>query len=953
MSIQRHFLGWDEPVTAKVRQFLLPSRPSGPVDLEPLLIVVPTRQAGRRLREALALHCAQQNTALLSPRVVTPASFLHSERESARVANHTEAMAAWIDVLMNADLSQYGEFFTARAPDQSFAWAMHTGGLLQRLRDTLADGGHRIADVCAGYGHILEERDRWDDMSRLEAAYLTRLADLGLEDPCQTMIRRAADPELPEEVERIVVAAVPDPAPLTLRALEALASRMPVDILVHAPESLADHFDDLGRPITTEWTESEIAIPEADRNVVLTGSLMSQSRRVLEIMAGESHRLGPADIAIGVPNSDITPFLMADLADRDLVAFDPAGRSMAEHPLCRLLESFHALVTEGTYATFSAFLRHVDVLSFLNRKHDLSTRWLLQELDEFQNQHLPLGMEDITRHLAPGGPVSQQDRRSFRSLSRAAALIQEQLDSFQRQDMDTAVRSLLQTLYEVRMVNPNNPEDEEFIAASGLIDATLRELAGDVIARLGIDKANALALLLQRLSAQRYFVERKGAVIDLEGWLELPWNGARLMIVTGMNDGFVPDGQLSDVFLPDTLRKQLGLRCDADRLARDAYLMQGLIESHRDDGRVCFLVSKTGATRDPLKPSRLLFRCGDAQLVGRARRLFGDPEDRQDSYPPAVSFRLRANPPADLPADSLTPARLSVTQFREYLTCPFRFYLKIILGMEELDDEKVEMDAMDFGSLVHEVLGSMAGSAEMAISEDYVKLADFLSEEAARWAAARYGQPLPLQIRIQLDAARQRLRAAARVQVDLVREGWRIIESEVRIGAELAGLRIGGRIDRIDRHDRSGQIRILDYKTSDNLQKPDEAHLGTVVDGVADYMKVAVNGKARRWTDLQLPLYRILLPGDKYPPGNVEAGYFNLPKTTDETGVMIWQDLDDRLLESARACAESAVRDILKRRFWPPVKKVQYDDFESLFPRDIPDCVDVQAFEAFLRGKTE
>jgi hypothetical protein len=101
--IPGHFLGWDAPVTTKVQQFLLPPRESmisGPVDLENQLIVVPTRQAGRRLREALAMHCAEQNTALLSPRVVTPAFFLHSEHESSRAANQTEVTAVWIDVLM-------------------------------------------------------------------------------------------------------------------------------------------------------------------------------------------------------------------------------------------------------------------------------------------------------------------------------------------------------------------------------------------------------------------------------------------------------------------------------------------------------------------------------------------------------------------------------------------------------------------------------------------------------------------------------------------------------------------------------------------------------------------------------------------------------------------------------------------------------------------------------------
>ncbi len=953
MAVERHFLGWDGAVTERVRQFLLPSQLSGPADLGSQLIVVPTRQAGRRLREALAMHCGEQNTALLSPRVVTPAFFLHAEHQLGRVANQTEATAVWIDVLMKADLSQYSAFFPARTPEQSFTWAMYTGSLLQRLRDTLADGGHRIVDIYAKYGSILEEQERWKDMAGLEAAYLARLGDPGLEDACDTMIRLAERPELPEGVERIVVASVPDPTPLTLRVLEHLSSRVAVDILVHAPESMADCFDEWGRPVTERWSDSEITIPDPQSNVILAGSLMSQSHKVVEVMAEESHRFGPADIAIGVPNSEITPLLMADLADKNLIAFDPAGKSMTDHPLYRLLESFHTLATERTYASFSALLRHIDVLTFLSKKHRIPPRWLLQELDEFQNQHLPLGIEDMAGRLLSNSPRGSQDHPEFRSLRKAVLFIHDQLESFHHQDMDTAVRSLLQALYEVRILHPGDPEDEEFIAASGLIDTTLREMATGVIGRLGIDKTNALQILLQRLSPQRYSVERQGAVIDLEGWLELPWNPARLMIVTGMNDGFVPDGQLSDAFLPDTLRRQLGLRCDADRLARDAYLMRGLIESHSDDGRVCFLVSKTGATRDPLKPSRLLFRCSEAELPQRARQLFGDPADEQAGFPPTISFRLQPTPPADITADRFDPGRLSVTKLKEYLQCPFRFYLKNILGMEALDDEKVEMDAPDFGSLVHNVLSQIPRSSEMVRCDNPTRLAEFLSGEADKWATERFGHPLPLQIRIQLDAAKQRLRAAARVQADLVKAGWQIIDSEVSIKEEIHGMPVGGRIDRIDRHSMTGRIRILDYKTSDLPQRPDEAHLGPVVDDVTDYMKVTVDDKEKRWVDLQLPLYSLLLPEERFSGSTVELGYFNLPKATDETGVVIWEGLDDHLLASASLCAESVVEDIRNRRFWPPIKRVKYGDFESPFPGDIPDCVDVEAFEAFMRRETK
>ena len=953
MPATRHFLGWDAQVTAKVREFLLPSQLSGPVDLEKQLIVVPTRQAGRRLREALAMHCAEQNTALLSPRVVPPTFFLHSEHESVKMANQTEVAVVWADVLMRANLNQYSEFFPVRTADQGFTWAMHTSELIQRLRDTLVEGGYRIADIYNNFGGRLEEQERWEDMAKLEAAYLTRLEELGLQDPYEITIQRAEKPELPKGIERIIVAAVPDPIPLMLPALEYLASQVPIVILVYAPESMADYFDDWGRPVTEKWNQSQIAIPDAKRNLFLTSSPMSQSHKVAEVIAEESNHFGPSDVAIGVPNSEITSFLMADLADKDLITFDPAGKSMAEHPLYRLLKSFCALVTEKTYSNFSAFLRHADVLTFLQRKYNLSSRWLLEELDRFQNQHLPLGMEDITCRFSHKLSGRQEGHREFGNLGKAVVFIQEQMELFQGKNIDNAIRSLLQTLYEVRMVNPNDPDDEEFIAVSKLIDGTLRELASEVISKLGIEKRNALEMLLQRLATQHYYLERKGAVIDLEGWLELPWNGAPLLIVTGMNDGFVPGGRLSDVFLPDTLRKQLNLRCDADRLARDAYLMRGLIESHQKGGRVCFLVNKTSAMGDPLKPSRLLFRCSDAELPQRARQFFGDPDEKQDNYPPTISFRLEVSPPADILADKLNPRKLSVTKLKDYLICPFRFYLKHVLDMEGLDDEKVEMDALDFGSLVHEVLRKMAQSSEMGQCENDRKLGEFLCAEAENWVAERFGHSPPLQIRIQLDAAKQRLCAAARVQADLGREGWEILDSEVKIEAELSGMPISGKIDRIDRHTETGHIRILDYKTSDNSHGPDKVHLGPVSQDVADYMSVTVNGKEKRWVDLQLPLYRILLPKEEVFKNQIELGYFNLPKAVNDTGVVVWEDLDGELLESAKTCAESIVEDIQNCRFWPPAKKVAYDNFESLFPAGIPDCIDVAAFETFMGKKTK
>ncbi len=950
MSIELRFIDWDSPATTKVREFLIPHPPSKAVDLANDLIVVPTRQAGRRLREALAAHCASHKTALLSPWVVEPADFLETRERAATIARPLETVAVWVETLLKTDLNRHRGLFPAGVPSPDFAWALHTADLIQKLRKDLADGGYLISHVVRDHSGLLEELGRWRDMAALENDYLERLGSLGLVDKYQSMIRCAENPEVPRGVERVIVAAVPDPTPLTVRALERLAVNMPVLVLVHAPQLLADRFDGWGRPLAVAWAESRIAIPDAEANIILSGSPWAQSARTLELIAAEAERFGPADIAIGVPDSQVTPFLTADLAKRGLVPFDPAGKSVAQHPLYLLLEAFRGLVNESSYQAFSTAVRNADLLGLLAGDHQMSSHRLLEELDKLQNDHLPQTLEDIEQALSPR--ARREARAKFPNLAQAAVFLLGQVKAFEGADLDTALRGFLQKVYERCTVNARHPDDADFIAVAESIDTALRQLNSDPVLALGLDKRQALELLLSSLGSQTYYPEPEDAVIDLEGWLELPWNDAPFLIVTGMNDGSVPATRLDDVFLPDSLRRQLGLRHDSDRLARDAYLMSTLIESRRERGRVCFIAGKTGSTGDVLKPSRLLFLCSDEELPRRAERLFGSPAETRVNVASSISFRLEVTPPRDVPAGKLKPATIQVTAFSDYLTCPFRFYLKRILGMKEMDDLKTELEPMDFGSLVHDVLQEMAQDEAMRCCREAGQLADLLCARADHWVTEHLGRHPPLQVEVQLESARGRLREAAKVQVKLVRQGWEILACERPIQGELEGMAVRGKIDRIDRHREDGRIRLLDYKTSEQPQSPQEAHIASLPRDreIAEYAMVTVNGSQRRWTDLQLPLYAILLSSDPEFSGHCELAYFNLPKALPDTGLAIWESFSADLLQSARTCACGVIRDIHSRRFWPPTPRVRYDDFESLFPGDVSDCVNGEAFQAYLKG---
>ena len=347
-SDRRIFLGWDQPIVASAVDHLIADRdvgPGRPLDLTDVLIVVPTRQAGRRLREALAKWSAAQGTAVIMARTVTPAFFLRNKTVTdVKEVPSTVAAGVWAKLLMEADLTEYPDLFPAELPDRDYGWALRTGSTLARLRYTLADAGLKISDVPGEAEDQLDEPERWMNMGTLEDMYLAELANMGFTDPVVAEINRAKSPVLPEGVKYVVVAAVPAPTPLMLEALKALEKiSVQMDVLVHADEKSKDWFDDWGQPDPVKWCKAPIHIPEFQKCVRLAADPQAQASLVSEIIAEHATDIGPNDIAIGVPDATVIPFLESHLAACNLPAFDPSEKAVSNHPLYRLLKSFCSL----------------------------------------------------------------------------------------------------------------------------------------------------------------------------------------------------------------------------------------------------------------------------------------------------------------------------------------------------------------------------------------------------------------------------------------------------------------------------------------------------------------------------------------------------------------------------------------------------------------------------------
>ena len=182
---------------------------------------------------------------------------------------------------------------------------------------------------------------------------------------------------------------------------------------------------------------------------------------------------------------------------------------------------------------------------------------------------------------------------------------------------------------------------------------------------------------------------------------------------------------------------------------------------------------------------------------------------------------------------------------------------------------------------------------------------------------AAYGASPLSAVAVQVEQLRLRLAAFARWQAAHAAEGWRILRVEAQPeepGAAFvvdgAPMSHRGRIDRIDLREASGELLVLDYKTGDRAKSPEQAHR-----------------QGDDWIDLQLPLYRHLLPALGIE-GRTKLGYVVLRTSTAAVGLLEapWSEED---LQSADRTAEEVIRKVRQGSFWPPTRPAP-EYFEEL-----------------------
>jgi hypothetical protein len=860
------------------------------------------------LLEILVDQAEARRLVLVPPRIVTAGQLPEILYEAQRpVANALTQQLAWVEALRHTDTRLLAHLTRHLPADHDlFAW-LAFGELLAALHDELAGEGLTFADV-ATRGETLaafHESARWHALAAIQGRYLQALEAHGLWDQPTARLRAIDHGACRTGYDIILVGTVDLNA--TQRAmLNQVKDR--VTALIFAPPALADRFDAYGCVVAPAWQEVQIDLEAAD--IAMVDSPSDQADAVVRTLARFNGAFAADDITIGVPDVRIVPYIQQRLAAYGLPLRYGAGTPVTSTSPCRLLRAVAAYLDNNSFAAFANLVRHPALEQWLATQ-GIASDWL-SALDDYYNTHLPARVN---------GQWWSAPRPQHRLQPACAALesLLAPMQSEARQPHEWTV-PILALVLEVYGHSPLHSDDEaqrtSLVACEHLQQAAHEHLQVHESLAPRISGAAALRLVLQALEDVTVPPRFDQAAIELLGWLELPLDDAPALIVTGFSEGYVPASQSGELFLPEMLRSHLGLPDNARRYARDAYNLAMLAASR---ARLTLIAGRRTPDNDVLLPSCLLFACDDDRLLSRTLAAFSPPRPSRRQPGWSMLQPGRASGGFDIPRPVPLPAPVTsmrVTEFRDYLACPYRYYLRHHLQLQTVETTAEELDPATFGVLLHEVLGAFAvGPAAVSHSAAEIRAA-LHSTLDARIQQSFGAESLPA-VRVQVEQARWRLDRFADWQADWARQGWRIEYAEPLVAGKQSWLLVDGvpmylrgRIDRIDVHAATQERIIFDYKTGDTVREPNVVH----------------RTPQRDWVDVQLPLYRHLVSGLGIND-DVRLGYILLPKAIEETGACLAPWTPEELAQADHAAAE-VVRHVRAEKFWPPSPgPFSYDDF--------------------------
>ena len=923
MTKQLYFIGTPEgqgshDLARRVAEFLLKLDPGSQVpDLSRTLLVLPGQNAMRLLTDLLAAT----GRGVFPPETATSGGLIHFGLDVAALAPAEQHML-WQKILNDPETDKCRDLFQ-HGLDRTNKKLI--AGLAENLAALQIELNRELLSFAAAADILQETADhaRWKDLASLEQRFNAMLKKYDLPDPLLQRQNAVSDLTVFRNYDRIVIAGVPDlpgPARKRLDLLE-MTNAVQIDILVDAPQEMAIRFDDWGGVKPEAWSGYPLNFEQEGKNRIHVAADPADLAVLARELLPENGVFDCRKTVIATADPALVPWIRRELEQVPGMPeiYDPAGLPAGKLDLVPLLQLFYRLAEESQINVIRGLFAHRSFMAWLAEICSATENDLLAALDAYRLEH-PVDV------LSAQSPYAKSEalRQAFATILQ----IRDQLCS--STEPAKTLRDLFNRIYN------RTPQPLHGVSFKQEADnfSTLLERFTESPLLTNLPALDFYEALVNAAAKLDLYPEHAPDAVEITGFLDLPFRNAERIILCGMNEGVLPESIRPTNFLNDTKRKILGLPDNALRFARDCFYLYTIL---KDAPRSEFIVCRTDEKGAPLRASTLFF-AGSENLEQRAGILFSPPPVPTDisrendcstfGIQPDLSHAFSGK-------DNPEQIQLPVTGFKGLLsdnTLLDAFFSRT-MGMTKNDYEATELDNLAFGTVCHAALEHFDVHS-CSLEEDAVNT---LCANFSRELTKKCGSTLPPAIRIQKEMFLRRIDHTAR-KLFAEKDNFTLLKQEWDLnggkGILFHGVLIKGKIDRIELSRDRRTLRLIDFKTSDKGDPPQATHC-----------KPIGSSERFRFIDLQLPLYRMLLPLDatfwqevglKPEDVSFQCGYFNIPKAVTETGYSMWQDLERHLRQAEKTVKEVAerIRSEIRQKRLAEFKPGPYSDFLEFYRTD-------------------
>ncbi len=321
--------------------------------------------------------------------------------------------------------------------------------------------------------------------------------------------------------------------------------------------------------------------------------------------------------------------------------------------------------------------------------------------------------------------------------------------------------------------------------------------------------------LAQQLDAHTFLDSSIDSPVLLTHLAATRWRHFDAVLLLGCDASHLPGTDSGSVWFNDAVRNTLGLPTREVHLAQQRDDLLALLVMN-DTVLVTWQASKSGE-KNLLSPYFEMLRAlhelayGDDLAERELGALLEGAQVRAADFP----LPDEAAMPAPSVLQSLIPSRISASGYNSLVACPYQFYARHILRLNELDEVREGVEKRDYGEWVHDILHRF--HQQFPVLGEHTRVA--LEEALQRISGEVFAPTVERDYlaRAWLLRWQQAIPAYLDAQLKSEAEGWRYQNGEVPFELPLTDeLTMHGRIDRVDVQTQAeGAARVLDYKMMD------------------------------------------------------------------------------------------------------------------------------------------